>query len=166
MRMGMVTAHLRQAEELAGPLGDVSIWGFSTLSLGLIYWTLIAKQLEAGWCGGHASWEIWLVLSQGILWTIVLARSSPDRVAFATGSLTLVFMQPILALVETVLTGQACATNYSGAVLVGPMIIGLSIAGPARVAQVPAFGPVLVRMVFGFCHSAHHPTRQGSGVEE
>ena len=128
---------------------------------------------EGGWCGGHTSWEIWLVLLHGICWTIVLARMPPDRVAFATGSLTLIPMQSLMAFVEAGLTSDCCATNYCGAVFVGPMILALSIAGPARVAQVPAFGPVLVRLVFGFklCvrqdgHSAYCHTREGSKIEE
>jgi hypothetical protein len=150
IRMGMITTRLRKAEELAGPLGDVSIWGLGPASIGLLYLAVTAKQIEGGWCGGQTSLEIWFVLLQGLCWTVVLARSPPDCVAFATGSLTFLLVPNILGIVEYGLTKNFCATNYFTAVSVGPMIVMLSIAGPARVAQVPAFGPVLVRAIFGF----------------
>ncbi|CAK0881830.1 unnamed protein product [Prorocentrum cordatum] len=157
IRMGMVSAHLRQAEELAGPLGDVSIWGVGPTSIGLIYLAMTAQQIEGGWCGGHTSWEIWFILLQGLCWTIILARSPHDRVAFATGALTFLVPPMAMGIVEYGLTNNFCATNYLTAVSVGPLIIMLSAAGPGRVARVPVFGPLLVRATFGFhlCGQRH-----------
>jgi len=150
MRMGIVTEHLRQAEELTGPLGDVSIWGFGTSTIGLIWVAHIAKQLEGGWCGGATSWQIWLVLLEGLCWAAVVARLPPDRVAFATGSVTLVFGAIGVGLFEMALTNDMCTSNYITAAFIGPVILAMSIAGPASVARVTPFGPLLVRSVFGF----------------
>jgi len=157
IRMGMVSAHLRQAEELAGPLGDVSICGVGPTSIGLIYLSMTAQQLEGGGCGGHTSLEIWFILLQGLCWTIILARSPHDRVAFATGTLTFLVPPMAMGIVEYGLTDNFCATNYLTAVFVGPLIVMLSAAGPGRVARVPVFGPLLVRATFGFqlCGQRH-----------
>jgi len=150
MRMGMVTAHLRQAAELAGPLGDVSHWTFGSIPIGVLYWIGSIAQIEGGWCGGATSWVIWLVLLQGICWTIVLACLPPDRVPFATGSLSLILVPFVLGIVESTMTGHWCSTNYFTTMFIGPLILAMSISGPARIAQLPVFGPVLMRMVLGF----------------
>jgi len=150
MRVGMVTKHLREVEELVGPLADVSVWGFGTASIGLIWLVLTAQQLEGGWCGGATSWQIWLVLLEGLCWAAVVARLPPDRVAFATGSVTLVFGAIGVGLFEMALTNDMCTSNYITAAFIGPVILAMSIAGPASVARVTPFGPLLVRSVFGF----------------
>merc|ERR1712194_329343 len=89
IRMGMVTAHLRQADELAGPLGDVSIWGIGFAWAALGFLAVSAGHVEAQelYCRGKTPWEVWLMLFQGLCWTIVVVHSPPDRLAFATGSL-------------------------------------------------------------------------------
>ncbi|CAK0888635.1 unnamed protein product [Prorocentrum cordatum] len=145
MRMGIVTKHLREVEELVGPLADVSVWGFGTASIGLIWLVLTAQQLEGGWCGGATSWQIWLVLLEGLCWAAVVARLPPDRVAFATGSVTLVFGAIGVGLFEMALTNDMCTSNYITAAFIGPVILAMSIAGPASVARVTPFGPLLVR---------------------
>ena len=82
-----------------------------------------------------------------------------DCAAFTTGSVGLVVVPVFLTFIEFGLTGYFCYTNYVTAVFFGPEILALSAAGLARVAQVPAFGPALVRLAFGFklcvCQDGH-----------
>ena len=155
MKMNISTPELRATIARTGTLTDASHWSRAVLSATFIAFSGFAPLVLVEY--GHrifgplqGSWFQWLLVSLSALEALVfiaLFLVLPcDKKAFAARvqSLWLV-LWPVHTL------GFASGIRYYAVVvlLYCPLLLAISLMGPAKVAQIPCIGPRFVRLVFG-----------------
>lgn len=155
LEMNLSVPETREVMENAGSLGDVSKWSRTMLAISLFWWITNPNQV---WLGRVM--EVYepqeapqtlryvvfaLVLAESVLFLGLFFRMPPERKAFAEKTLWIILLLSILSF-----TGIWKGLNYELAYTFGanPLVLALSIAGPARVSRAP-LGPRLVRLFFG-----------------
>jgi hypothetical protein len=153
IRTGLSTSHLRLAAERAGRLGNASNWYMaSVVSLAGAIWVWLPAH--AAWWGYACTWDngatAYLCIVQGIVWSVLFVFViGPDRKAFASKSLLSMLMCLAMWLVDE------CAFLVSSALVMGPFVLTLTLAGPANISRIPIVGPMVVRLFIGDWDACH-----------
>lgn len=148
IRTGLSTSHLRIAAERAGRLGNASNWYTASVVMqaGGIWIWLPAQTL---WVGTVCFFDqkgvmSYLCVLQGIAWSVLFAFVvGPERKAFAANSLLTMLICLAMSAVDF------CGMIVINALIIGPFLLSLILAGPANVARLPFLGPMVVRFFLG-----------------
>jgi len=143
---GLSTKLLRDTAQRVGKLGNVTNWNLASIvgHVGGIWVWLPAHSTGSDVCTVDHGISAFICILQGVTWSVLFVFVlSTDRKAFAaTSVVTLLVCLPIRAV-------SICAFVFSIALVMGPLVLLLTLAGPANVARVPLVGPALVRCFIG-----------------
>ncbi|CAK0795348.1 unnamed protein product, partial [Prorocentrum cordatum] len=143
---GLSTRLLRDTAQRVGKLGNVTNWNTASVvsHVGGIWVWLPAHSTGSDVCTMDHGISAFICILQGLTWSVLFAFVlSNDRKAFAaTSVVTLLVCLPLRAV-------SMCAFAFSIALVMGPTVLVLTLAGPANVARVPLVGPALVRLFIG-----------------
>lgn len=155
LEMNLSVPETREVMENAGSLGDVSKWSRTMLAISLLWWITNPNQV---WLGRVM--EVYepqetpqtlryavfaLVVVESILFLGLFFRMPPERKAFAEKTLWIILLFSILSFTK-LWHGIEYELGYT--FVANPLVLALSIAGPARVSRAP-LGLRLVRILFG-----------------
>ncbi|CAK9045638.1 unnamed protein product, partial [Durusdinium trenchii] len=136
-------------------LGDISTWSRSMFALSLCWWIINPNQIWLGRvleAGRHQAKrdtsESTFVLAalETITFLGLFIWMPTERKAFAEK--TEVLILPFVSGARELWWGRS-HEELTYIFVVNPIVLFLSIAGPARVARVPVIGPLLLRAFFG-----------------
>eukprot|EP00929_Paragymnodinium_shiwhaense_P119711 TRINITY_DN91608_c0_g1_i1.p1 TRINITY_DN91608_c0_g1~~TRINITY_DN91608_c0_g1_i1.p1 ORF type:complete len:924 (+),score=67.70 TRINITY_DN91608_c0_g1_i1:96-2867(+) len=155
---GMSTPTLRRAASRAGALRDIRQWSRLDLAIGIAGFlgTGVPRLLY-----GLTPVLFWWRLGLGLAWLGLLASLGPDKKAFAVSSCWLLAIPLSADMLDyhfpfaydatfRYLT-DAHAGDALAVFIVGPLVLLLSLAGPALTARVPMVGPLMIRLFIGMC---------------
>ena len=153
--MNLFSKDLQEITNHTGPLGDISTWSRSILAVSLLWWVTNTNQIWIGRILQHddkemAHWLRWVVFVGAALEAVsfyLLFVFMPDhRKAFAERTQVLLLL-PVILTYSGLFSGPSYETFY--VFFVNSAVVGLSAAGPARVATIPRIGAPIVRALFG-----------------
>ncbi|CAE7229221.1 unnamed protein product [Symbiodinium necroappetens] len=153
--MNLFSKDLQEITKHTGPLGDISTWSRSILAVSLMWWVTNTNQIWIGRILQHddkemAHWLRWVVFVGAALEAVtfyLLFVFMPDhRKAFAERTQVLLLL-PVVLTYSGLFSGPSYETFY--VLFVNSVVVGLSAAGPARVAAIPRIGAPVVRALFG-----------------
>ncbi|CAE7214994.1 unnamed protein product [Symbiodinium sp. CCMP2592] len=150
VRMNTFSLELRRAADLAGPLGDMSYFGWRWVILGIFVWCCFPVMYMMGeaWSQAHV-FGIPMVI-QGVLWLLIFCTSAADRQCFSSATLPIwLCTSPLLFLGQLIGVDTFVVFFGLGSLLLGPFCLCLLLAGPHRMARVPVVGPRLVQLCIG-----------------
>eukprot|EP00435_Cladocopium_sp_Y103_P074707 s78_g50.t1 len=142
LEMNLSVPETREVMENAGSLGDVSKWSRTMLAISLFWWITNPNQVFLGRVMEVYSPQetpksfryalFTLVALESIAFLVLFFRMPPERKAFAEKTIWIILLFSELVYI----------------LILNPLILALSIAGPARVSRNPV-GRRLVRLLFG-----------------
>jgi len=145
LKTGICTPHLCKAADVAGDLGDATVYNLS-LAFGCqwVWCCLPFVILELGDCSS-SSCVLWLSSVEALLWVLIFLTMDIDRRAFAANTMSLFVLGMPLFVADFFTSHYVCRFFTWVACFWGPLIVAMSWAGPAIVAKVPMLGPAVVR---------------------
>jgi hypothetical protein len=162
---GMSTPSLRLAAARgAGCIRGAGQWRSTAVAIPFAVWVLTPLShivLDIS-CGGALRWVPWLQAGQGLTWIILFLLARTDqkgfisRVAFVLGNFPLFVIWTIW--IAWHLGGLSatsrlhCVPDAFHCFLLGPLMLGLSVAGIEATAGIPMIGPMLLRLIFPAGH--------------
>ena len=163
MKMNISTPELRATVERTGTLTDASHWSRAILAVAFIafpgqtpFVLLKYGHYVLGMEYGSFLHYLLIIISavEALAFAYLFMVLPPDRKAFAARVQSLwllLFPAKIFFFLDGIgYDGHGHILYY--VVLVGvypPLLLAMSIMGPAKTARIPFFGPRLVRLVFG-----------------
>ncbi|CAK0846071.1 unnamed protein product [Prorocentrum cordatum] len=146
IRTGLSTRCLRDTAQRVGKLGNVTNWYLASIvsQAGILWVWIPAHSLWSDVCILDHGISAYICIVQGVVWSVLFAFVlTTDRKAFAAMSLdTILICIPIRAV-------SICGFMFSTALVIGPFVLVLTLAGPANVARMPLVGPSIVRFFVG-----------------
>lgn len=156
--MNLSVPELRKVMTKAGSLGDISTWSRSMFALSLCWWIINPNQIwlgrvlevyshQASVAAAPLRYTMFVLAALETITFLGLFIWMPtERKAFAEKTEVL-----ILPFVFSTFIGlwEGFTYELTYIFVVNPIVLFLSIAGPARVARVPVIGPLLLRAFFG-----------------
>ncbi|CAE7801825.1 unnamed protein product, partial [Symbiodinium sp. CCMP2456] len=141
--MGHSYPELHAVAKWTGPLGDISTWSRAMILIAFTLGIYVAN--EAWFARNFISFTC--IALEILTFFIAFPFFPPHRKAFAEKS-QIVVIVVLLFFLLTNAWERTFSAPYVYAFFLGPLMLSMSAAGPARVAQVPFLGAPVVRALF------------------
>jgi len=153
---GMSTPILRAASHSGADVRGAGFWNLGEVVIVVIVWLVqpAAHALQDVSCHGMGRVVPLLRFTQGLAWTVLFAWLGPDQKGLAAMAAGKLATAPYIAawcawacaaaFHEQCCERIHCHPDLFGAAILGPLMLGVSAAGVARLARVPVVGPWIV----------------------
>jgi len=171
-RAGMSTSCLRYATVRGSDVRGGGRWSLGYCLAVLLVWVVhpITHVVLDTSCAGNSRYIPCLKVLEGFAWASLFAWRAPDQRSFMTNSAAKLAVTPYLLIwclwvlrarmLGQTMERQHCVPDCIGALVLGPVMLALAIAGIAGTASVPVVGPRLVTTVLAGASVAFAPVSE------